>query len=426
MQSASEPRTRTVLGALLASAVAGALLATPAAAQPHRPGSPLTPSAAPAAPAPATGTGTGTEAGTRAATATGAGTRPGAAARAAIQRALDDIARSGTPGVLATLDDRGSRWTGEAGVADLRTGRERQARDHFRIGSITKSYVATVILQLEAEGVLDLDDTVERWLPGVVTGNGHDGSAITVRQLLNHTSGVKSYTDDPTHLHNFFGAGFLKHRYDDYRPADLVRIAMRYAPDFAPGTSWYYSNTNYVLAGMIIEKATGNSFEHEVDHRLLRPLGLRNTVTPRSTVTMPRPAGRGYAMFEPGGPVHDVTELNATFTWAAGDMISTTGDTGRFLRALITGRLLPPAQQKELTTAVAADPAVVEDGAYALGIYPRTLSCGVKVWGHTGGTTGSGSEAFITADGKRSLVTNVNGNWGGPAPDPVEAAFCTP
>ena len=135
------------------------------------------------------------------------------------QRAIEAAVRDGVPGVVAQARDRDGTWSGTAGVANLRTGRERLPQDRFRVGSITKTFVATVVLQLEAEGRLSLDDTVEQWLPGVVRGNGHDGRRITLRQLLNHTSGIYNYTDDPGFLEKVFGDGFFQHRYDTWTPA---------------------------------------------------------------------------------------------------------------------------------------------------------------------------------------------------------------
>ncbi|MFI5617907.1 serine hydrolase domain-containing protein [Streptomyces sp. NPDC051567] len=349
---------------------------------------------------------------------------------AALQKYIEDqVEKGGVPGIIASVQDGRHTWQGDAGVADLRTGEERGDDDRFRVGSITKTFVATVILQLEAEGRLDLDDTVEKWLPGLVEGNGHDGGAVSVRQLLNHTSGISSYTGNTEFLHTYVaGEGFLKNRYHRHSPESLVGWAMRKAPDFAPGTGWSYSNTNYILAGLIIEKATGTSYEQQVENRILRPLALKNTSLPRDSADMPRPSGRAYSKLfseDPAAKVHDATRLNASWGWAAGDMISTTGDLHRFIGALMSGKLLPPQQQKELTTTVSTP---VPGARYGLGVSHQVLSCGAEVWGHNGGIHGSLSDMFATKDGRRSLAMNANGDWNNNSSDNpqggLKAVFC--
>ncbi|MFI1012984.1 serine hydrolase domain-containing protein [Streptomyces sp. NPDC020965] len=341
------------------------------------------------------------------------------------QRALEQAVREGVPGAVAQARDRNGAWSGTAGVGDLRTGRERLPQDRFRIGSITKTFVATVLLQLEAERRLDLDDTVDRWLPGLVRGNGHDGRRITLRQLLNHTSGVYSYTEDPGFGEQVFGEGFLRHRYDTWRPEQFVDIAMKHKPYFAPGTAWRYSNTNYSIAGMVIEKVTGRSYNSEIERRILRPLKLRATSVPATDPRVPAPASRAYSKLSdnPDAKIHDVTRLNPTLAGAAGGMISDANDLQRFLRALLTGGLLPPAQLRAMTTTVAIDPAQPAY-RYGLGVQGTTLSCGKEVWGHGGGIHGSSSEAFATRDARHSLSLNFNGDWAGDSSRVIEAEFC--
>ena len=134
---------------------------------------------------------------------------------AATQRAMDAAVQDGVPGVAGQAKDKYGTWKGTSGVGNLRTKQPRSAHDRYRVGSITKTFVSTVLLQLEAEGRLSLDDKVEKWLPGVVHGNGHDGSQITLRQLLNHTSGIFNYTADEDFGRTYFlKDGFFEHRYD--------------------------------------------------------------------------------------------------------------------------------------------------------------------------------------------------------------------
>ncbi|AKN75535.1 peptidase [Streptomyces sp. PBH53] len=360
-----------------------------------------------------------------AAPAVAAGEGRSTGGHSATREAIEAAVAAGVPGVTATARDTHGTWSATAGVGDTRTGAPRSAADRYRVGSITKTFVATVLLQLEAEGKLSLDDKVDTWLPGVVRGHGHDGRRITVRQLLNHTSGIYDYTSDNGFARTYFlKDGFFEHRYDTVAPRDLVAIAMRHKPDFAPGASWNYSNTNYVLAGMVIDKVTGHSYATEIRRRILDPLHLRATSVPGTKVTVPRPSSRAYSKLTEAatGPAYDVTDLNPSIASSAGEMISDSADLNRFYRALLGGKLLPPRQLKEMKTTVkAADEPNV---GYGLGLMDTKLSCGVHVWGHGGGIHGSTSAAVTTADGRRSLALNFNGDWAGDTQEVVEAEFC--
>ncbi|MET9785493.1 serine hydrolase domain-containing protein [Streptomyces canus] len=353
--------------------------------------------------------------------AAGAGAGGHDATRKAVRAAVKD----GVPGVTLTAKDGGSTWSTTAGVGNLKTHAPRSADDRYRVGSITKTFVSTVLLQLEAEGRLSLDDTVEKWLPGVVHGNGHDGSRITVRQLLNHTSGIFNYTADETFGRTYFlKDGFLEHRYDTNTPEQLVAVAMAHKPDFAPGTSWNYSNTNYVVAGMVIQKVTGRSYGEEIRHRIIDPLHLTATSVPGTRVTVPQPSSRAYSKLAQTatGPTYDVTRLNPSLASSAGEMISDSADLDRFYAALLKGRLLPPKQLKEMKTTVAVEG--IPNAGYGLGLMDRKLSCGVHVWGHDGGIHGSSSVAVTTADGRHAVAFNFNGDWSGDTDAVVEAEFC--
>lgn len=357
-----------------------------------------------------------------------------AAPHDATQAALDAIVAEGTPGALAAVREGRGRWSGEAGAADLATGEPRRNRDRFRVGSLTKTFTATVLLQLDADGVLSLDDTVERWLPGVVRGNGNDGRRVTLRQLLNHTSGIFNYNRDEGFLARFTGESFLDHRYDGATPEELVAIGLSHPPLFAPGTGWEYSDTNYILAGMVIERATGDDYATQVRRRILGPLKLRATSVPGSAAAVPRPHGRHYSKLydeDPNAPVHDVTEFNPSVAGAAGQVISATRDLNRFYRALLRGELLPREQLDEMLTTVPIDEEEsgtggVPTAAYGLGIRSDRLSCGVTVWGHGGQVPGSLSRAAATRDGHHVLTLNRNGDWGGQGGEDavLEAEFC--
>ncbi|MFJ6831870.1 serine hydrolase domain-containing protein [Streptomyces sp. NPDC091209] len=354
-----------------------------------------------------------------------AGAAPARDGHSPTRQAMRAAVHDGVPGVTAAAVDRHGAWSATEGVGDLRTGAPRSTADRYRVGSITKTFVSTVLLQLEAEGRLSLDDTVDRWLPGVVRGNGNDGTRITVRQLLNHTSGLFNYTTDEdfiaTHI---LKDGFFLHRYDTVTPEQILAVALSHKPDFAPGTSWNYSNTNYVLAGMVIEKVTGHSYASQIRDRIIKPLGLHATSVPGTRVTVPRPSSKAYSKLTgpATGPTYDVTTLNPSMASSAGEMISDSADLNRFYTALLRGRLLPREQLAEMRTTVGVDgvPAM----RYGLGLLELKLSCGVQIWGHDGGIHGSASVAVTTADGRHSLAFNFNGDWAGDSEAVVEAEFC--
>ncbi|ARZ66047.1 peptidase [Streptomyces albireticuli] len=367
-------------------------------------------------------------------TAASAAPAPIAAARhphvtqSATQDALDAITRAGTPGALARADHGSEVRHGTSGTADLRTGRPRLPQDRFRAGSLAKPFVATVLLQLAAEPEhgLSIDDTVDKWLPGLVRGNGNDGRRVTLRHLLQQTSGLYDYLDDPGFRARFTGDAFLAHRYDGAVPEDLVRIGLAHAPRFDPGTRWDYSNTNYILAGMVIEKVTGNSYAAEAERRLIKPLGLRGTTFPGTSSRVPGPHGRHYSRLyvkDPGARIHDATDFDPSVSGASGEIISTARDLNVFTRALLRGELLPPAQQKEMFTG-----RDLGDGrSYGLGVRSQTLkACGVTVWGHSGEITGSLTRTAATADGEHVVTVNRNGDWGDHALEQavMDAEFC--
>ena len=338
--------------------------------------------------------------------------------RHVLQRDADALLAQGAPGVQAELDVAGRRdVTVRAGYGDVTAKTPVPHDAHFRIASATKTFVSATLLQLVGEGRLSLDDTVEQHLPGVVDGNGYDGTRITVRQLLQQTSGLPEFLLAMPQL--FTEEGFQQHRFDEVSPRQAVALALTQAPTFAPGTSWGYSNTNYVLAGMVIEQVTGNTWQHEVRERIVRPLGLRHTTLPGSSSRIPGPHAVGYERY-PGegatpedpryGEAIDATALNPSWAGAAGEIISTTDDLNTFLQALVGGRVLRPAQWAEMTTTVPADEAFRTNwpGArYGLGIMWVDNSCG-GMWAHGGDIQGFMTRDGVSPDGRRSVVVSLN------------------
>lgn len=325
----------------------------------------------------------------------------------AVQQRLDQLAgKDGFPGVLASVRE-GRRVTDyTAGVGDLRTQRPVPEDGQVRIGSNTKTFTAVVVLQLVAEGRIDLDQTVEHYLPGLVRGNGNDGSTITVRQLLQQTTGLPDYDDvlfqKPQDIID------LSHSY--LEPRRLLDAALTRAPHFAPGTKWEYSNTNYVLAGLIVERVTSRPIGEEITERIIQPLRLRDTYWPvvgeqRLRGTHPH----GYVAVAPGEPWVDVTDMDPSFGWAAGQLVSTPSDLRVFFEALVGGKLLKPAQLKAMMTTVPApgfEP--TGDWSYGLGLASRALPCGGLAWGHGGDIQGFETRNLVTTDG-RSAVVAVTG-----------------
>ncbi|GAA4081918.1 serine hydrolase domain-containing protein [Actinomadura miaoliensis] len=319
---------------------------------------------------------------------------------------IEAITALGVTGVQARVSRGGRDVVATGGVGDVVTGRPVPPDGRFRIGSATKTFTATVVLQLAGEGRLSLDDTVERRLPGVVRGNGNDGRKITLRHLLQHTSGIH---DDWPGWET--PADFYRHRFDVNPPQQLVTRAMRHRPDFAPGTGWNYSNTGYILLGMVIERVTGRPWDAEVDRRIVRPLGLRHTGFPGLSPDLPRPHAHGYARYA-GGELVDVTRNREGYTAASGGgIVSTTGDLARFFRALFEGELLRPAQlaQMKRTVPVSDEYQKIWPGArYGLGLFSRPLSCGGRYWGHSGDITGYMTRNGFTDDGRRGVVLSLS------------------
>jgi D-alanyl-D-alanine carboxypeptidase len=311
-----------------------------------------------------------------------------------LQQAADQLVADGVPGVII-MTRRGQKVSDVvAGLADKATGQRMRPQDRVHIGSITKTFVATVVLQLAAEGRLSLNDSVRKWLPGVITGHGYHPAKITIRQLLQQTSGIRDYTDDPV-FQTVEGLG------KTWRPQQLVDIALRLGP---PVHGWLYSNTNYILLGMIIQKVTGHSPITEIRRRILLPLGLHDTSFPLTSTQIPRPYAHGYY-----GSLDVTNVVNPSSAWTAGAMISTVSDVARFYRALLTGRLLPPQQQRELLAAIPVDdPGELFAERYGLGIYSVQLSCGTA-WGHDGGYPGGFKTfAYTSPNGSRQAVIVYN------------------
>ncbi|MCP2258892.1 D-alanyl-D-alanine carboxypeptidase [Streptoalloteichus tenebrarius] len=328
--------------------------------------------------------------------------------RAALRQAMDELTTVGVAGVQVRVRDQQGDWVGTAGVKKLGGHEKVPSNGRFRVGSITKTFVSTVILQLVGEGRVRLDDPVARHLPEF----GLD-QRITVRMLLQHTSGLFNYTGEINPDGSvepgipLTGKEYVENRFHTYRPEELVRVALSKPARFEPGTKWSYSNTNYILAGLLVEKVTGTPYAKQVERRILKPLGLRETSVPGTRFDIPGPHAHGYFSYRENGKlsVHDITRLNPSWGGSAGEMISTTKDLDRFITALLGGRLLSPELLAEMRKMRPAD----EGQRYGLGLAELDMGpgCGGPFYGHTGGIHGYNSYLFSNADGSKRFEMSL-------------------
>ena len=287
-----------------------------------------------------------------------------------------------------------ARQTGGPGAAVPQDAR-------FRIGSVTKVFTAVVVLQLVAEHRIELDGAVQEYLPGLLP-QGYP--TVTVRQLLDHTSGLPSpVLDDESVEYQ------VEHRFDSWTPQQYVDEAFKEKPEAAPGSQQHYRNIGYIIAGMLIEKTTGNSYEDEVRDRLIRPLRLTGTSAPGDDPDIRGAHVHGYQVMS-DGTLRDVTRWNQSFGWAASAIISTTRDLDTFTAALLGGRLLPPEIQRELFVVPAVPDISGKAASYSVALQRFQLPGAGEIWGKSGGRYGYLAGLGGTADGTRRLVYGVTAN----------------
>lgn len=344
-----------------------------------------------------------------------------------IQAMLDtERDRYGAPGALAVVRVGDRRWAATTGVSRT-SGPPVVATDTFRIASITKPVVAALVLEAVERGELSLGDVVGDLLPGVV----RDDPAVTVRMLLNHTSGIfdeinegdpeadAAKLTDPVLVKE---AEQLSRRYaagDRVIASDRLLVALAETHDryFAPGTGYHYSNSNYQLAAMALEQVTGRALSDLLRTGFAEPLGLRHT-----TIAPPHrasPVLRGYATTSAGGTPVDVTDdLLAFGNGGNGGVVSNADELLSILQAIVTGRLFP--------TALVADMMTPAEGTYGLGLNAYVTACGV-FYGHGGAVNGTGSVAMVSADGRDGVVIaqNLLSHTDADLPALAEQMICT-
>ncbi|MBB5935931.1 serine hydrolase domain-containing protein [Streptomyces zagrosensis] len=326
----------------------------------------------------------------------------------ALREAISGLPNEKVTSALVKVSGTEGEWAGTSGVADVRTGRPVPAHGAFRIGSVSKVFTAAVVLQLVAEDKVDLGTSVQHYLPGLLPASYPD---VSVRQLLNHTSGLPASEEGSGDA-----AWFVRHRFDHWTPQEVIASATKKDMDFAPGSQQSYNGTNYFVAGLLIEKATRESYAHEIDRRVLRPLGLHRTYVPdRRDVRLPGPHAHGYVRVD--GRLVDITE-QSPYSWAEGGLISTSADLTRFFTALYAGKVVPRPQLAEMFTVpdvaysgkgncrVPGDPHAGR-ACFSVGLTRTTWSNGVTAWGKSGAVPGYTTAVFATRDSRRVLAYSL-------------------
>jgi D-alanyl-D-alanine carboxypeptidase len=310
---------------------------------------------------------------------------PGLARR--LQRVLHGARRDpGThfPGAILRVKSPAlGAWTGVTGLGRVAPAAAMRPGDRFRAGSIAKPFVSVVVLQLAERGRLSLDAPLPEVLPARVVGRFGNAADISVRMLLGHRSGIPEWVTPAVDI--VIG----HHPAKVWTIAEILDLAAAQPPVFAPGTSYGYSNTDYNLLGLIIERVTGRSWRHEVSRRVVGPLGLTRTYLPApGHRSLMGPHAHGYG--EVDGRRVDLTRVDPSMAGAAGGgaLVTTAGDLTRFLDALLRGRLFRHRETLRQMLAFAPAPDVGGQIGYGLGIEQRALPGGVELIGHLGGTAG--------------------------------------
>jgi len=316
-----------------------------------------------------------------------------------LQLSLEGLVEAGFPAAIGTRTSReGGRESLAAGLADLASGQVAEPDRMVRMGSNAKMFTAVVVMQLVDEGRVELDGTIEAQLPRLVSSEGADNSRVTVRQLLQHTSGLPDYvqallTDDSAFRRNT-------------PPRDLLDLALTVPAVSGPGERWAYSNTNYLVLGMLIEHASGNSLEDEVTHRIIQPLKLERTFMPRGgDRQIPHPHLRGYHIDSGRVGLVDWTETDPSTSWGSGQIISTPAELNIFMQALLLGELTSADALQQMKKTVPADETFWPGMRYGLGLQRYPLSNGGTAWGHGGDFPGYQTRNAVNEDGTAVTIS---------------------
>ncbi|WP_327664604.1 MULTISPECIES: serine hydrolase domain-containing protein [unclassified Streptomyces] len=324
--------------------------------------------------------------------------------RPELRKILQEMVDSGFLGVTLRVNTPEGEWTGAAGLAERDGTATPPVDGHIRVGSNTKTFTAALALLLVTEGVLELDAPVAKTLTDYDLDD-----RITLRMLLQHTSGVFNFTgeiyEDGTFVPGvpFQGKEWVEGRFKSYAPEELARLALSKPARFEPGADWSYANTNYTLVRLLIAKATGRPFADEMRRLVLDPLELTGTSVPEGATDLPEPHAHAYYRYEDGGTERtvDVTRQDPSWISTGGDMVSTTADLRTFITALVTGRLVPADLLAEMLT-------THPKAGYGLGVFVQEPVPGVQVVTHNGGIAGHGALMFTTTDGATTLTAGLN------------------
>ena len=309
---------------------------------------------------------------------------------------------SDAPGVVAAVQTPDFTWVQAMGVADRASGEPMTPEVHHRVGSVTKTFTATLLLKAADEGLLSLDDTIDQYVKGVPNGD-----KITLHQMSDMTSGIASYTESDQWVKEW-----LSDPTKVWKPEELARFGIKEPPLFDPGTGWFYSNTNYVLLGLVLQQVTGKPIEQLYEEEIIGPLHLTETSFPGTSSAIPEPYDHGYTLQgkSSGSKPIDSTHWSPSSAWTAGEMISTAEDLLVYGRALGTGKgLLSPQAQKERLDSFVDDvpplnqPPLKGDLAYGIGLGKD------HGWvGHNGEIPGYNTYLFYHPDIDAVVVVLVN------------------
>lgn len=342
-------------------------------------------------------------------TTTGAQAAPGSREPDALQRSADAAVAAGAAGFLARVDDGRRIRTATAGLADREQGLRMKNSVRYEAGSQTKTFVAVLVLQLVQRGQVELDAPIEMYLPGVVP----NGQEITVRMLLQHTSGLFNYTDDPRLI-----GELLTDPSAPVTDQHLLDVAFSHQPLFAPGTGWSYSNTGYIVLGQMLTAVTGRSVADLLHEQIAGPLHLHDTYLAVPFARLDRGTAHGYLLDFTTEPDTYVDTADWTLSWAssAGAVVSSARDLTRFYTKLLSGEVLPEDQLAQMQTTVDLPAEYGPGASYGLGLFRQETPCGT-VWGHGGDTAGHHTTTVVSPDGERSTATDTNTRIGWAADD---------
>jgi D-alanyl-D-alanine carboxypeptidase len=324
-------------------------------------------------------------------------------ADAALDRALEELVtmRGGPPGFIAIVQRGPHREVHSFGVRNLNGDLPLRAKDHMRIASAAKAFSGAVALSLVSEGKLSLHDTIGERLPKLP----EVWSEVTLRQLLNHTSGVPDFSLDPD-----FQKALLASLKKAPPPEELLSFVEDEDLLFDPGSEYKYSNSDNIVVALMVEAATGMSYEDQLRKRVYSPLGLRKTTLPRGP-SLRKPFIHGYDNDPSQQPPEDLSEVVAAgWAWASGGIVSTPADLNDFIRGYVGGKLFDRqtrAKQRRVVEGGSSEPPGPGKNSAGLGIFRYETRCGT-VWGHTGNTPGYTQFMAASPNGSRSVTVSVN------------------